>query len=137
MIEDWTIGRGTFGNYEEIDTNAFFAQMWVQLDFDIIDLTFTKNNVETVIPVVLSPMDIAADADHPVVTTGDGEEDPFRKWIKIILFIIFVIIIVILLIQTGLLPLLVKAVVWVVLLPFRLIAYIVNLIKQSGKSDKK
>ena len=45
FIEDWTISRGKFGNYEEIDTNAYIAQMWVQLDFDIIDLTFTKDNV--------------------------------------------------------------------------------------------
>lgn len=41
FIEDWAISRGKFGNYEEIDTNAYIAQMWIQLDFDIIDLTFT------------------------------------------------------------------------------------------------
>lgn len=47
--------------------------MWVQLDFDIIDLTFTKDNVSTIIPVVMNPIDIAADADAPVYTTDDSK----------------------------------------------------------------
>lgn len=56
---------GDFGSYKAIDTNAYFAQEWVQLDFDVIDLTFTKNDVKTVIPVVMSPIDIAADVTPP------------------------------------------------------------------------
>ena len=59
------------GYYEAVDTNAYIAQMWVQLDFDIIDLTFTKDNVVTIIPVVLSPMDIVADAEPPISTTPE------------------------------------------------------------------
>ena len=56
------ITRPAYGrHYEGKDTNAYLCQMWVQLDFDIIDLTFTKDGVDTVIPVVMSPMDIAAD----------------------------------------------------------------------------
>lgn len=73
FVEDWAISRGKFGNYEEMDTNAYIAQMWVQLDFDIIDLTFTKDNVATIIPVVMNPIDIAADADAPVYTTDDSK----------------------------------------------------------------
>lgn len=64
----WTILGTQFG-YDFVDSNSYFAQMWVQLGFEIIDLTFTKNGVSTVIPVVMSPIDIAADADPPIITS--------------------------------------------------------------------
>ena len=71
-----TIGdmtRPVYGTYfTDTDTNAYLCQMWVQLDFDIIDLTFTKNGVETVIPVIMSPMDIVPDLNPPVSTIKDG-----------------------------------------------------------------
>ena len=71
-------GQGLAGKnfgYDFVDTNAYFMQMWVQLDFDIIDLTFTKDNVDTVIPVVMSPTDIAADGSPSVITNGDDDFD--------------------------------------------------------------
>lgn len=95
FVEDWAIARGKFGNYSEIDTNAYIAQMWVQLDFDIIDLTFTKNNVATIIPVVMNPIDIAADADHPVYTTDDSG----TSWWKILLAILLGILVIFLLLK--------------------------------------
>ncbi len=103
---------GRYGTYKVIDTNAFFAQMWVQLDFDIIDLTFTKDNVPTIIPVVMSPMDIAADVEHPVNTQG---EEP--NWWAIILFVLILIIIFILILKfaPGLLTIIGK----VILIPFK------------------
>lgn len=68
---EWSLFDGTTGTYKYVDTNAYFAQMWIQLDFDIIDLTFTKDNVSVVIPVVMSPIDIAADIEPPVNTHDD------------------------------------------------------------------
>lgn len=68
--DDGAIIKG-FG-YDYVNTNAYFAEMWVQLDFDIIDVTMTKNGVDTVIPVVMSPVDLAADATPPVITNEDG-----------------------------------------------------------------
>lgn len=68
--DDGAIIKG-FG-YDYVNTNAYFAEMWVQLDFDIIDVTMTKNGVNTVIPVVMSPVDLAADATSPVITNEDG-----------------------------------------------------------------
>lgn len=68
--DDGAIIKG-FG-YDYVNTNAYFAEMWVQLDFDIIDVTMTKNGVNTVIPVVMSPVDLAADATPPVITNEDG-----------------------------------------------------------------
>lgn len=67
---DWTIFGTQFG-YDFVDTDAYLMQMWVQLDFDIIDLTFTAHNIDTIIPVVATPQDMAADGDHPIITTDD------------------------------------------------------------------
>lgn len=87
---DWTV-LGTEFDYKYIDTNAYFFQMWVQLDFDIIDLTFTKDDVDTVIPVLVSPMNLAADAKPPVITT----EDNGRKWWEALLAILALVAIAI------------------------------------------
>lgn len=46
--------------------NAYVAQETVYLDFDIISLTFTKDDVETVIPVVMSPQDVVSDITPPL-----------------------------------------------------------------------
>lgn len=110
----WTLLGTNFG-YEFVDTNAYFMQMWVQLDFDIIDLTFTKDNVDTIIPVIMSPMDIAADGAPPVITTDDG-----LKWWQILLAIIALIVIIWLLLKFA--PALVYAVIKIVAWPFKAIA---------------
>lgn len=114
FVESWAIARGTFGTYKELDTNAYIAQMWVQLDFDIIDLTFTKDGVVTKIPVIMSPMDIAADADHPVYTTDDG-----LPWWQILIAVLLILLIFFLLLRfaPGVLVVLAK----IILFPFKLI----------------
>ena len=50
----------------EVDTNAYFFQETVNLDFDILDVTFTKNGRYTVIPVAMDPIDIIPAAIPPV-----------------------------------------------------------------------
>ncbi|MGN0805000.1 MAG: hypothetical protein ACI4MS_06425 [Candidatus Coproplasma sp.] len=109
------------GSYEGLDTNAYFCQGWLQLDFDIIDLTFTKEGKETVITVAMSPLDLGADFTPPVDTTSDGFD--WKKLLAIILgFVILIILICVF--APVLIPILgyvVKAVVWVVCLPFKLI----------------
>lgn len=113
------IAPGYVYSFENSDTNAFIMQQWVQLDFDIIDLTFTKDDVETVIPVIMSPMDIVADGDHPVFTTKDGSG---LKWWQIVLGIIVLIFIVWLLIKFA--PLIVYVIGKVLVLPFQWLAAI-------------
>ena len=49
-----------------IDDNAYFFQETVNLDFDIIDVTCRKGNVETVIACIMSPKDIVHDATPPI-----------------------------------------------------------------------
>ncbi len=107
---DWTLLGTQFG-YDYVDTNAYLMQMWVQLDFDIIDLTFTKDGVATVIPAVMSPKDLAADATPPVITNPEPLE-----WWQILLGIIGMILLIWFLIKFGF-----RILVWLICLPFKLI----------------
>ena len=108
------IAPGYVYSYENDDTNAFIMQQWVQLDFDIIDLTFTKDDVETVIPVIMSPMDIAADGAPPVITTKNN-----LQWWQILLGIIALIVIIWLLLKFA--PLIIYGLFKLIALPFKAI----------------
>ena len=96
-IVDWAVIGGNFGSYKVIDSNAYFAQSWAQLDFDIIDVTFTKDNVLTVIPCIMSPIDIIADQEHPI--------DPYPggglPWWAIALIIVAAVVLLVVLLYFG------------------------------------
>lgn len=64
--------KGGLYGWQEVDTNAYFFQETVNLDFDIIDVTFSNGEVDTVIPVAMKPIDVIPDATPPVNTTEDG-----------------------------------------------------------------
>ena len=117
-------------HYEHEDTNAYLCQMWVQLDFDIIDLTFTKDNVDTIIPVVMSPMDIAADGTPPLVTTKDG-----LSWWQILLAVLALILIIWLLFKFA--PIIVYAVGKVIALPFKAIGALFKSKPKKSKENKE
>ena len=129
-----TIGdltRPVYGTYfTDTDTNAYLCQMWVQLDFDIIDLTFTKDGVDTVIPVIMSPMDIAADGTPPLVTTKDRP-----NILAIILGIIIFIVIVVLLFKFC--PAIIYALGKILLLPFKAIGALFKAIGNAIKRRKE
>ena len=125
----WTLLGTQFG-YEFVDSNAYLMQMWVQLDFDIIDLTFTKDNVNTVIPVVMSPMDIAADGDAPVITTKND-----LKWWQILLAVLALILIIWLLFKFA--PVIVYAVGKVIALPFKAIGALFKSKPKERKENKE
>lgn len=125
---DWTILGTNFG-YEFVDSNAYLCQMWVQLDFDIIDLTFTKDDVATVIPVVMSPMDLAADGDFPVITTKNDLE-----WWQVLLAVIGLIFVLLLLFKFA--PLIVYAVGKVIALPFKAIGSASKKAKERRKEKQ-
>lgn len=128
---EWYLIGGNFGAYKVLDTNAYFAQTWVQLDFDIIDLTFTKDNVETVIPVVMSPMDIVPDLEPPVSTIKDGG----LKWWQILLGIIALLFIVWLLLKFA--PLIIYVAGKVIVIPFKAIGAFFSGIGSSIKRRKE
>ena len=62
---------------------VYMADETVYLDFDIIDLTFQKDNVSTVIPAVNNPIDVIGDITAPPETLFDGFED-FLNVLKMI-----------------------------------------------------
>ena len=117
-------------HYEHKDTNAYLCQMWVQLDFDIIDLTFTKNNVDTIIPVIMSPMDIAADGTPPLITNKDG-----LAWWQILLAVLALILVIWLLFKFA--PVIVLAAGKVIALPFKAIGAAGRKVKERRKEKKK
>lgn len=108
--------------------STYMARETVFLDFDIIELTFLRDTTETIIPVVASPIDVVGGISARI------EKDGFN-WGKLILALLALILILVLL--APVLPYLIKLVVWVVLLPFKAIAALVNWVKKKRRSDKE
>ena len=81
----------------EVDTNAYFFKQNVFLDFDIIDVTFCDDGRLTVVPVVMSPIDIVPEITPPPLVT----EDPDGKGLSLLEIILLVIGVVLLLILFG------------------------------------
>ncbi len=106
--------------------STYMARETVFLDFDIIELTFLRDTTETIIPVVATPIDVVGGISAPI------EKDGFN-WGKLIAALLALILIVVLL--APVLPYLIKLVVWVVLLPFKAIAALVNWVKKKRRSD--
>lgn len=116
---------GLFGNtFKDVDTNAYFFQQTVNLDFDIIDVTFSNGSVDTIIPVVSNPIDVVPDATPPVYTQSDKKFD----WKLIILALIALVVLIICL--PHWLPYIGKGLLWLITLPFKLIG------KLFQKGDK-
>jgi len=134
-VSKWALVGGNYNAYEYVDTNAFFCQMWVQLDFDIIDLTFTKDNVVTIIPVAMSPIDIAADGEHPASTQG---EKGFQWW-KLLLGLLMLLIVFIVLLKFApfVLYAIGKGLLFIITLPFRLIGALFKAICSGIKKSKE
>ena len=93
---------------------AYRAWESVFFDFDIIQLTFNRDGVYTVIPVVSSPMDIV-NAITPPVQMPD--EIP---WWQILLAVLLIIVLLIILLPV--LPYILKFLFWLICLPFKAIA---------------
>lgn len=114
--------------WSRTDTNAYFMQETVNLDFDIIDLTFTKDNVDTVIPVVSDPINNIPDGTPPVYTETDDDFD-WKTLLGIILGAILLIVFLPLI--ATLVPYLVKGIVWILLLPVKGVAAIIDFFKKG------
>lgn len=106
---------------------AYVAQQSVFFDFDVIDLTFNKDGVYTVIPVVSDPIDIVNDITSPTDMGDDGLN-------ILALIALILILIVVLVVLMPVLPYIAKGIVWLVCLPFKAIA---SLCKGIGKAAKE
>ena len=118
------------GAWNTEDTNAYFMQETVNLDFDIIDVTCTKDNVETVLPVVSSPIDNIPDGTPPVHTTSDAR----LAWWQILLAVLALILVVWLLLKFA--PVLVFAVGKVIALPFKAVGAAGKKVKEKRIKDR-
>lgn len=108
----FSISEGKYGtHYNDV---AELRQGTQFFDFDILEFTFNKEGVYTVIPVVSSPL------DH--WSGYSPSKDPDKPdWWKIVIGVVLLIFLLVVLQVTGILPLIVHIVGWVILLPFRLI----------------
>ncbi len=97
---------GYSGTIDKTDT--YVAQQTVFLDFDIIDLTFNKDGVYRVIPVVSSPTDIVNGFDPPATEF---------EWWKVILGVLMLVLLVVLL--WPVMPYIVQGIIWVIMLPVK------------------
>lgn len=97
-------------------------------DFDILEMTFNKKGVYSVIPVVSSPVDHISAFTPPIEADG-------RDWWKTVLMVLALIIILIVL--APILPIIFQLLIWIILLPFKLISAMFKEIGKVGKSQKK
>ena len=108
-----------------MNTDTYVAQQTVFFDFDIIELTFNKDGVYHVIPVVSSPTDIV---------NGFTQPPAEFQWWKVVLAIIMLILLVIIL--WPIMPYVISGIWWVICLPFKGISLLVKSIKKSCKKRK-
>lgn len=108
------LNKGFLWSDKHTAGQAYVAKETVFLNFDIIQLTFNKDGVYTVIPAVSSPIDIIDDITPPVVVDN-------TDWLALILTILLIIIVLMVLSATGILPLVIKFIIWLLLLPFKLL----------------
>ena len=108
---------------------AYVARQSVFFDFDVIDLTFNKDGVYTVIPVVSDPIDIVNDLTSPTDMGDDGLN-------ILALIALILILIVVLVVLMPVLPYIAKGIVWLVCLPFKAIAKLCKEIRKAVKERK-
>ena len=125
-------GDGIIPTYkpDRIDTNNYFFQETVNLDFDIIDVTFSSDETETVIPVVSSPIDVIHDPTPPVLTISDNE----IAWWKILVVVILALALLIIL--SPVLSPIIKLLVWLVCLPFKALGKFFKWLWRKRKRDE-
>ena len=128
-VDIMELGQGFLWSDKYTEGQAYIAQESVFFDFDIIQLTFNKDGDYTVIPVVASPIDIVNDITPPVYL-DDGLE-----WWQIILAILLIILLVIIL--WPIMPYVVKAIFWVICLPFKLLGALFKGIDKGVKKRKE
>lgn len=103
---------------------AYRAWQSVFLGFDVIQLSFHKNGKLFVFPVISNPEDIISPIDPPI----SSDDDDILKWIfRILIFIVALIVF------APLIPLFLKGIIWIILLPFKLIFAIFD----SGRRKRK
>ena len=113
-----------------LDDNAYMAQQTAFLNLDVIDVTFLKDGVYTTLAAVSDPIDILNPTSPPVNVPDDG-----LNLLQIILLVLALIVLLVILMP--ILPYIIKAVVWIIMLPFKAIAAIVKGIQKAARKKPK
>ena len=119
------INNGEYGTHH--DGVGELRQGTQFFDFDILEFTFNKEGVYTVIPVVSSPI------DHISGYTPSIEPQSWDWW-KILLGVLALILLVVC--MAPVLPYIIQFVVWIILLPFKIIGAIIKGISGAVKKRK-
>ncbi len=129
------VQRFVENDYNAAEYDEVLISETVYLDFDIISLTFKdEEGAETVLPVVSSPIDAIAGYTPPLDTDYHTGGD--STWIWIVIAVVVAIVLILLLIFCPqVFVYLFKAIFFVISLPFRAIAALINAIKKS-RADK-
>ena len=101
--------------------------MWIQLDFDVIDVTFSNGTEQMAIPVIASPIDIAHDGKPP----ESWQDESSMTWWEIALAVLALILLTIVL--APLLPYVFKFLVWLLILPAKLVGWIISFFRKKNK----
>lgn len=113
--------------WDEKDTNSYIFQETVNLDFDVIDISFSTGEVETVIPVVSSPIDVISDGTPPVYTEKDKKPD-FDLFGFIICLLLFIFLLWFL-VTIGIFPLIGRIILWILTAPFKFVKWLIAKIR--------
>ena len=134
--EDTFMGIAEYDQIE--DVGGYFFRSAFDIDFDVIDVTFTTDEIDTVIGCVMSPMDIIHDATPPLagsITDDDNDDNdglPWWVWLIIIILVLIVVGVFVKPVMTVIIWI-VKGVWWLICAPFRFIRWIFRKIR--GDSD--
>ena len=121
-------GAGFLGADKKYENQAYIASESVFFDFDIIQLTFNKEGIYTVIPVVADPIDAIGGITPPVDLPGELE------WWQVVFALAMIVLLILLL--APLWPYILKAILWVYDYIAKGVRAVVKLIKQR-KKDKE
>ena len=105
---------------------SYVASQTVFFDFDIIELTFNKKGVETVIPVVSSPQDMIAGFEPPA--------DRFDWWKILLIVLAFIVLVVIACVLFAYMP---ATMINIVKAPFAWGKKAVNKIEERNKEKRQ
>ena len=103
--------------------DTYVVQESVFYNFDILELTFNKQGKYTVIPVVHTPLDVYNDVTLPI---EDNDGQGFKNVLVLILGIVLLVVIL------YFCPPIFDVLLWLVCLPFKLIAKLIKVIMKRG-----
>ena len=122
------LGEGFLWSDKMTSGQAYRAWESVFFDFDIIQLTFNREGVYTVIPVVSNPIDVVDGITPPVQMPDE------LPWWKILLAVVLIILLFVLL--GPVLPYVIRGIIWIVMLPFKAISGLIKSVKKRKKNKK-